>query len=602
MDTLTYHRITPPQLDRLATGSLGDAAVDLLVDAERSRRLLALQVLFDRTRGDAAVAAPLPVVDTAWRLLVEAQRAAPQQVETLLGHPHVGVWTGHLLGRLRGTVDHPSPLWFHLGQFHTLAAAAAVTAGLRFRMPIPFWNGVAVLPGLGSAHLPVTGWTHADVVADTEGVRVVDPDGTTLVRIGRDDDAGWRPFRVFQVPGEHDGVSISIDDTSPYRGLQVPTPADLLSEPAGDRWAELLAGAWPLLVHDHAARAGEITKGLSVLTPRPLVHRFRPHSASVGEGFGAAIAAEPHDPAELAAVMIHEFQHSKLNAIQHLVELWDDDPTPDGYAPWRDDPRPTGGLTHGVFAFTALAEFWAVHRERVSGPDGDLAEFEFALLRIQATRGLKGLKHRRPLTDLGRRFIAGVERRLLALRPLDVRPELLRAARVAAVDHRVGWRACHLVPDARTVREAVTAWTAGEPAPTSIARSVVAAHPRPPKLNVKGVLTRVLLADPDEFAAARRALDDRRVFPDSAAGDFALVAGNPREAVELYTAELAGGSDRPAAWSGLGLALRLLGPNPAATALLRRPEYVRAVHRLVFTTTGVPPRTDELAGWLGSAP
>ncbi|MFC6090986.1 HEXXH motif domain-containing protein [Saccharothrix lopnurensis] len=598
---LTYHRITPPQLDRLAVGDSG-TGIGLLVDAERSRRLLALQVLLDRSRHDAALTAPLPPVDEAWRLLVEAHRTAPERVTPLLGHPHVGVWTGHLLGRLRGRVDHPSPLWFHLGQFHTLAVAAAVAAGLGFRMPIPFWNGVAVLPGLGSAHLPTTGWTHADVVSDADGVRVEDREGRAVVRIGAEDDAGWRPFRVFRAPGGPDDLSISIDDASPYRGLRVPMPVDLLSDSDGDRWVELLAGAWPLLATDHADRAREIVEGLSVITPRPLVHRFRPHSASVGEGFGAAIAAEPHDPAELAAVLIHEFQHSKLNAIQHLVELWGDDPTPDSYAPWRDDPRPTGGLTHGVFAFTALAEFWAVHRERVSGREGDLAEFEFAVLRMQATRGLRGLKHRRPLTDLGRRFVAGVERRLLALRPLEVRADLLRAARLAVVDHRVGWRACHLVPDPRAVREAATAWRRGEPAPTSIARSVVTPDPRPPKLNVKGVLTRLLLADPGEFAAVGGALDERQVFPDSAAGDFALVAGEHREAAELYAAELAHGSDRPGAWSGLGLALWLRGPGPAATALLRRPEFVRAVHRLVVDTTGVPPRAGDLARWLGSAP
>jgi hypothetical protein len=62
---------------------------------------------------------------------------------------------------------------------------------------------------------------------------------------------------------------------------------------------------------------------------------------------------------------------------------------------------------------------------------------------------------------------------------------------------------------------------------------------------------------------------------------------------------LAEDPDDPAALVGLGLALAARSTGPAARALLRRPELVRAVHRRLRTGPGATPSVEAVAGWLG---
>ena len=74
-------------------------------------------------------------------------------------------------------------------------------------------------------------------------------------------------------------------------------------------------------------------------------------------------------PVELAVTLVHEFQHIKLGGLLHLAPLHDREPTRRLYAPWRDDPRPLGGLLQGVYAFTGVTDFWrAVRGSRPAAP------------------------------------------------------------------------------------------------------------------------------------------------------------------------------------------------------------------------------------------
>ena len=65
----------------------------------------------------------------------------------------------------------------------------------------------------------------------------------------------------------------------------------------------------------------------------------------------------------LASVLVHECQHAKLNAVLDLIPL----SRPDQaryYAPWREDPRPLGGLLHGAYAYLGVSDFWRVQSSR----------------------------------------------------------------------------------------------------------------------------------------------------------------------------------------------------------------------------------------------
>lgn len=589
---LPRHRISQGQLDALGSGEQDDATLAVLRNAEHSRHLLALRLLLHLAREHPDPTGPLPPVDDAWRLLVRAQGEDADVIAELLGHPQIGVWTAHTLRRLRGTASDPAPLWFHIGQLHAVASAAAIRIGLSFRLAIPLWNGVAVLPSVGSAHLSANAeWTSGSAILDAGGARIEGDDET--VEIGLDSQS-WRPVRIYRAHANNVSLALHLDDVGPYRGLDIPTPPDPLSTESAARWSALLDEAWPLLARDHRHRARELAAGLVAVAPRPAAFRFRPHSASVGDGFGAAIISESHDAAQLAVTLAHEFQHSTLNGIEHLVPLQRDDPSTDCYAPWRDDPRPTGGLLQGVYAFTAVTEFWGVHRERVAGAERALAEFEFALWRLQTDTALTVLRARRSLTDTGRRFVDRIAARMAVWETAEVPEDALRAALLSAADHRAGWRVSHLRRNQTEVRDAGHAWLSGAPAPKFRTESTVVPNKNPYRLDVKAVLARILIADPAEFDAARAAQGHRS----AGEADFALVRGNPAEARELYLSELTRPCDRPGAWAGLGLALAAVAPGPAATALRTRPELVQAVHREVAEATGEAPHPEELAGWL----
>ncbi|QQQ78765.1 HEXXH motif domain-containing protein [Saccharothrix sp. 6-C] len=590
------HGTSLAQLDALASERTDNDASALLHHVEQTRRLLALRLVLRHARHHDTAGSPLPPVDEAWELLIAAEHADPGAVAALLSRPQVGMWAAHVLRRLRNKTTDTAPGWFHIGQLHLLAAAAALSAKLRFTMTIPLWNGICVLPGRGSVRVPdVTEWGHGTLVADASGLTVKTSDGTAHP-------VGFEPIRHLGDEAGSVAPRIHLDDTGPYRGLDVPEHPDPLSESSATRWNEVFAEAWTILERNHPHRAQELSRGLSMITPRPAAHRFRPYSGSVGEGYGAAIISEPHDATQLAVTMVHEYQHSKLNAIGHLAPLVDEDPSATCYAPWRDDPRPVSGLYQGVNAFLAVAEFWMRQREHLSGSSAALAHFEFALVRIQVTEALRALRRHPSLTDLGRRFAARLAERLEVLDNAAVPAELLSAAEAAALDHRTAWRATHLHPMRAHVLECAERWHAGEPAPPPGTHSAVVAATTPPRLDAKAILTRVLLAGRAEFDALRSGPPDHvhKTTEDLTEADFALVAGEHERAHALYSAELAEGSNRPGAWSGFGIAVHELSPGPASRALLERPQLVRAV-RSRIAATGEAPDVERLAEWLGPA-
>lgn len=592
------HQLTSRELDLLAHGRHDNRALATLRNAEYSRRLLILRLVLHHARDKASVAGPLPPVDEAWTLLVQAEKAAPKRVSRMLAHPHVGVWGAHTLRQLRAKTNDLTPLWQHVGQLHTLASAAALVAGLRFRIAIPLWSGAAVLPSLGSVRLP-TGdqWSTAEVVQDATGARVETT--TASVVITQVPDKGWTPCRMVHRGREEEELPLHLDDVGPYRGLEPPTPPEPLSASSTRRWEALVTHAWRLLRRDHAAWGQELSAGLVVIVPQPTSFRFRPHSASVGDGFGQAIVAEPHDATQLAMTLVHEFQHSKLNAVNHLVPLVEQDFALNNYSPWRDDPRPIMGLLHGLYAFTAVAEFWLARRTSVAGQEHDLALFELALLRLQIDSALSDLKNSGQLTDDGRHFVERLGERAAALRTVEIPEDVSRGAELVALDHRLGWQVSHLQPDPALVQQVGEAWLRDGPAPVLPDKSQVWPNPHPHRLDVKAVLSRVRIADPAEFAQLRSRLGgSAQAVADADEGDIALVSGSPSEARDLYLKELSRTAERPGAWSGLAIALTSMSTGQGAPVLVRQPELVSAVYRHLATTTSVAPHPEELAQWL----
>ncbi|MEU8661052.1 HEXXH motif domain-containing protein [Actinoplanes philippinensis] len=603
------HRLDQWHVSALSSGGGDASTVDQLLAVERSWRLHQLRALLDIV-GPGHDTGPLPPVRTAWELLIEAERHAPAEVGDLLLHPQAGVWAGYTLRRLRGTTSSAAPLWVDLGYLHGLAAAAALRAGLDFRITVPVRDGFVVLPTLGAVPVPGAGqWSHTEV-RGSGGDGVVDtPSGG--VRVGGD---GWQAMPSVHVRADGQTLAIRLDCLDPYRDLRAPTPPRTLSEPELEHWRGLLAHAWELLVENCPGLAAPMTRGLFSVVPQPPAERFRTMSASAGDAFGSMIMSEPRDATELAVTMVHEFQHIKLGALLHLAPLHSGEPAQRLYAPWRDDPRPLGGLLQGVYAFAGITEFWRTVRHRATGSAGVLAHFEFARWRSQVGTVLPLVARLPELTPVGERLVAGLTATAGRWQSDSVPEQPLAAAHDAVADHRARWRLYHLRPPAEVVTAYAESWIAGADRPDLPAAASLVADPAARGLDARAVLELWRLTDAAGFAGLQADPATVGAFVTGAEpADLAAAAGDHDAARRGYLAELTTGSDRPGAWAGLGLILA--PPRPAAEirpeeaggipasaarALQTRPELVRAVHRAVRDAGGDADPL-RLAAWIGSA-
>ncbi|MEU9347052.1 HEXXH motif domain-containing protein [Streptomyces sp. NPDC048278] len=581
-----HHVIPSAYFDELAAGRGGPETVRFLWRTEYSRRLLLLRALLDTIATTSGALGPLPPVDTVWDTLAAAQQRAPEEFGRLLLHPQIGIWLGHSLRRLRHTAWGDGPLWTDLGHLHALCAVAALRAGLPLRTTVPLRDGAVMFPALGLARLPDRPrWGTAEV-AVAAGRLWVDPHGAGVgppePPAAPDGDApGWQGLRSLRADVAGRPVAVWLDDIDPYRDLSEPLPPRRLGKDELGRWRERFGRALDLLAAGDPATAGALAEGLRTIAEVRGAPAWAVLSASSGDAFGGLLSSLPPDPVSFAVTLVHEFQHTKLGALLHLLTLERDSGAERHYAPWRNDPRPLSGLLQGAYAFLGITDFWCRYLDHVPPAGRPLAEFEFALRRRQTQEAVDTLCADPALTAHGRRFLRGMAARLPAWwSDARIRPETAALAESTATDHRTGWRIRHLAPAPDDVRALARAFTAGAAVHGPVAGSTVVPDPVAPWSQARAGLIRQRLAVPDAGD-----------WPAPSAADRALVAGDPA-ASGAYARLLAGDPEDADAWTGLLLAL---GSRP----LLHRPELPRAVHReLRLTGTTADPR--DVARWLAA--
>jgi HEXXH motif-containing protein len=517
-------RVGYPQLDLITANSGG---LEALRTAQYERRLAAVRAVLDAGADHPALAG-LPPLHAAWQLLTTATKRRRAAVRDLLNHPQVGIWAAHALKRLRTATEDDPNLAGELGQAHTIAVAAAIRSGLEFTHSVPLREGTVVLPTVGMAAFPsFRTWDAAEVSGDRTGARIAAAGRVVRVPHG----PGWVPMRRLRVETETDPWDLWLDDLDPYRTLDVPVAPDRLPAAEFQRWRAQLGAAWRLLATECPGIAEQLRTGLTVLVPRQ-PEQF-PGLGSA-ECFGAATLALPEDPAHLAAGLVCEFWHGKLNALVDMVPLWEAGRPTLLYAPWQDDPRPVSALLPGSYAFAGVAEFWQAHRLATDDP---LAHFEFALRADQVRRALATLSGSDALTAAGHQFVAALGGTVAGWgEPV---PELpARHARRAAADHLVTWRLRHLRPDPAS----------GE---FQLSPDEATGLDRHPRIQ----LARLLLRDPTRFAALRADPPSAAaVVPGATPADVLLVAGENAAAADAYQDRLAGEPADVSSWVGLALA------------------------------------------------
>ncbi|MEV5609480.1 HEXXH motif-containing putative peptide modification protein [Streptomyces sp. NPDC052225] len=527
----------PPRLSvpgalfaELATGGGSPQAVAFLERGERHRRLLLLRTALDRLD---ALPTPLTPPAETWRQVRRAAGRAPEAVERLLLAPQTGGWLAHLLRRAHGTAPGP-PLWAEAGHLGALAASAALHAGTDLDILVPLDDGTVHLPGLGTARLPgaASGLSVGRLRTAGDGTfTLASPDGGPAVGFDLGATApDWTPLRILRAGA----ARIPLDDLHPYRDLDEPVPAARLDPEEAAAWQDLFEEAAGILARlrgpvrlDPAVIRAVVPWGRTgVMPPAPPDVRV---SASSGDSFGAMVIARPGSALALAETLVHEFQHSKLGALLHLLPLLDDDRAERYYAPWRADPRHRTGLLHGAYAFTGVTGFW--HGLLDDPAHGETAAYHFALRRLQSRLVVRTLLTEGGLTAPGRRLVEGLAHSLDGWLRVPVRADALARARTAAALHRTEWRLRNVVPG---------------PVPRL----------RTPGASWPDVRTHALAVRP---AAPRT-------------GDEHLAAGDPAGALARFTDELAAAPGDPHALAGWIVARATLNPGRAARRLLARPE------------------------------
>lgn len=606
------HRLTPRQFESLTRGE-GDAdALAELVRAEHSHRLLLLDVLLDALEPLAQVAGPLPAPGRAWDLLAAAQRRAPAAVRDMLDLPETGLWAGQLLNRLCRPRPHEVPLWADVGHLHCLAAAAALRAGLDFSFPLPCLAGRVELPALGQVRLPARAAQEVAVLTARAGTATVtSPNGTVRVP---DEPAhpapGWLPLRhaELRLPGTGTARPV-LDDLGRQRIAAPPTgAARRLGSEAAARLARLVQRGCELLVQADPASAETVAALLRTVQPMQAYEAFRVRSASSGHGVGGLALSLPESELACAAALVHELQHSKLNALAHLIPLVEEGSGPGRlyYAPWRDDPRPLSGMLQGIYAFTGVARFWGGRTRLPGGEHDPLAWFEFALWSGQLTRVLPRVATDPELSGAGRRLLDGVQATVAgwsadAPRTAAARGAVRLAGRLAA-DHRALWRLHHVRPFPEDVERLAAAWLRGVEPALPARRQGVRAERRQRHLDTRAVLGRMALVDPVALDKLRDVADEDGVpgVTGAVLADLVWATGDPAAAGYHYRRSLTEGRAAPAAWAGLRLTLEETGRAPSALrALTSVPELVSAVARQVRGRTGRPADPVALAQWVG---
>ncbi|SFW79236.1 HEXXH motif domain-containing protein [Amycolatopsis australiensis] len=592
---LDTHRVSLTSLDAMAAGRSDAAVVEQLRQADRSRRLTLLRAVLDAAAERDPAMSPLPPLDEAWTLLIEAQQRDPAATDRVLAHPHTGLWAADVLQRLAkgGTGPDDPPLWADLGGLHRLATAAAIRAGHDFRSRVPVWRGRLMLPTLGLAEVRShREWDFAQVHAERGHILVRGPSGSVqLPDDSSADGPGWFALRTLRVAGGE----LWLDDIDPYREFAGPLPPHRLDTAEVARWAESLDETWRLLTAHHPAIAAELAAGLTTLVPRAAVDRFTPYSASHNDVFGSLVLSPPPEPVTFAATLVHEFQHSKLGVLLVLVDLLDpaaDNESPRLYAPWRDDPRPASGLLHGAFSFLGVTAFYREHYPVEKGLAARAAQFEFAYRREQTARAVSTLLADAVPSALGRRFLTAAGERLREWGTEPLPGEIVRAAGWANLDHHLSWRLRHLRVADDVVGELAEAWLRNRPCPP-VSREPPSLRPAArPAGAARLALTRTWLTDPDLYDIYRAEPELAMAeISGASAADLALVDGDTRTAAELYRQQLATAPDAPAVWAGLAVAT-------GHPALLAHPELVHAVHREIRLRRGGVPNPDQLARWL----
>jgi len=371
------HSLPAGAFDALAAGPGDVEAVRSLAQMRLSlTRALVAEVASlnsDWTDGELHKAAA-----EGWSLLCALDAEQPMAVQEIFAHPYTHAWA---LRCLRPPEDADRDL--DRAHLAGLAAAAALRAGATVELPVPVRDG--------KLHLPTMGALQVDTGSARTAVISVSP-----ARLAAGDCGGrWHAARRVSGPA----FQVALEDLDPFRDCQRWPAADRLSPADWRIWRRELSAAGTRLAAALPAYTKTLGVGLRCVVPlRPGAVGQR--SATASQAFGAVALGLPRRPGTVDGLLLHEFQHVKLNALLDLHALFDTADRRRITVPWRDDPRPVEGALHGTYAYLALT-----HLYRSRGPKWRDLHLRY---RSWVCDVIVNLSATGALTGDGERFVAGM--------------------------------------------------------------------------------------------------------------------------------------------------------------------------------------------------
>jgi uncharacterized protein len=432
-----HHSLSAEQFAALARGGGGQDAIGRLVAGQRSKHLILLGKVAELARRGDHPDDSLGVA--GYQLLAQVQRRDPAAAAEVIGYPSVGAWALHVIRSVAapatgtGPADTASAASAALpgvrpSGLATIAAAAAIRAGLDAEIEVPVLGAGVLLPSLGTAE--AVGCT-AVVAAKEAEVRC----GNLRVR-ARPGEPGWRELRQVTVGP----LSVLIDDLDPFR-MPTPdgSPTGRLTPSQVTQFGDTLRAAWPVL----SSASAEIAAIVRVIVPyRPPESGNFNISISSPQVFGTVAMSRPPDKYSCAETLVHETQHLKLCALLDLVMLTRPDDGQRYYAPWRSDPRPISGLLQGAYAFLGVSGFWREQRQTAPEPGvRERADAEFARWRDGAGTAAATLLSSGQLTSAGETFVETMAEVLDGWRREPVPGDAIAFARRESDRHLARWQA-----------------------------------------------------------------------------------------------------------------------------------------------------------------
>lgn len=381
--TRPSHQLPDEAFDRLASGPGDVASVSALADMRLSQARSLVAAVADR-RADALDPDLRRAADEGWALLCTLRRTHPREVDQVFAHPYTYAWALRCLRPPPGA--DPGQDRAHLAG---LAAAAAFRAGAPAELPVPVRDGYVHLPTAGAiAAGPGPGRTQIVTVA---------PGGPPTVP-GR---SRWYPVRYLNDPPFHD---LAVEDLDPFRDCQQWPAGDRLSAAEWQAWRREATAAGQHVAGTVPGYAAGLVAGLRAVVPlRPAAAGTR--SASAWQAFGAVAIARPGEHAprgELSELLLHEFQHVKLNVLLDLYALVPPGSSARFSVPWRPgELRSPEATLHGCYAFLALA-----HLRQAEGPASRASYLRYRSW-VRDTAG-ELLSTTGALTPAGERFAGGI--------------------------------------------------------------------------------------------------------------------------------------------------------------------------------------------------